>query len=76
MTAGLGLEEVLLCFGAADPMTGDVREMALRFSYQPGAGVVREPHRRRPIEPLAPIDRLRPAQARRRAGAAPSTPTS
>ncbi|HTI32358.1 MAG TPA: biotin carboxylase N-terminal domain-containing protein, partial [Miltoncostaea sp.] len=39
MTVGLGLEEVLLCFNAADGVNGGTQEMALRLAYQPGAGV-------------------------------------
>ena len=55
MTEGLGLEEVLLCFGAPDETTGEVREVALRFSYQPGAGVA-VVLTGAPIEPLSPTD--------------------
>jgi acetyl/propionyl-CoA carboxylase alpha subunit/acetyl-CoA carboxylase carboxyltransferase component len=55
MTEGLGLEEVLLCFGVADKTTGEVREVALRFSYQPGAGVA-VGLTGAPTEPLSPTD--------------------
>jgi acetyl/propionyl-CoA carboxylase alpha subunit/acetyl-CoA carboxylase carboxyltransferase component len=55
MTEGLGLDEVLLCFGATDQATGEVREMALRLSYQPGAGVA-VGVTQAPIEPLSPTD--------------------
>ena len=55
MTEGLGLEEVLLCFGAPDETTGEVREVALRFAYQPGAGVA-VVLTGAPIEPLSPTD--------------------
>ena len=39
MTAGLGLEEAVLHFRTPDPEAGGSGEMALTFSYQPGAGV-------------------------------------
>ena len=55
LTEGLGLEEVLLCFGAADKATGQVRDMALRLSDQPGTGVVAA-LTDAPTEPLEPID--------------------
>ncbi len=55
MTEGLGLEEVLLCFGTANKTTGPGREMALRFSYQPGAGASVE-LTDGPIEALSPTD--------------------
>jgi acetyl/propionyl-CoA carboxylase alpha subunit/acetyl-CoA carboxylase carboxyltransferase component len=38
MTAGLGLEEAVLHFRTRNPDLGEVGEMALTFSYQPGAG--------------------------------------
>ncbi|MGD9571637.1 MAG: biotin carboxylase N-terminal domain-containing protein [Thermoleophilia bacterium] len=55
MTAGLGLEEVLLCLTVADPEGGGERELTLRLSHQPGAGAsvtVTGP----PRAPLAPSD--------------------
>ena len=55
MTEGLGLEEVLLCFGVAEEATGTVKEMALRFSYQPGAGVS-VGLANAPTDPLSPTD--------------------
>ena len=64
MTDGLGLEEVLLCFGAADEATGEAREMALRFSYQPGAGVTVGAHRRARPSPSSPADDYAPAGPR------------
>ena len=55
MTVGLGLEEVLLCFTAPDRVNGGTQEMALRLSYQPGAGTsVRLTDA--PTEPLSPAD--------------------
>jgi acetyl/propionyl-CoA carboxylase alpha subunit/acetyl-CoA carboxylase carboxyltransferase component len=54
LTEGLGLEEVLLCFGVPDG-AGGVRETALRFSHQPGAGVAVS-QTDAPTEPLAPLD--------------------
>ncbi len=67
MTAGLGLEEVLLHFSARDDASGEARERALRFSYQPGAGVTLG-LLDVPTEPLAPLDayRQRVLSARRR----------
>ncbi len=67
MTEGLGLEEVLLCFGAAKKATGEVRDMALRFSYQPGAGA-EVGLTEAPTEPLSPTDEYaqRVLAARRR----------
>ncbi|MDQ3356108.1 MAG: fused acetyl/propionyl-CoA carboxylase subunit alpha/methylmalonyl-CoA decarboxylase subunit alpha, partial [Actinomycetota bacterium] len=55
ITTGLGLEEVSIEARVPDPADGELRPMALRFSYQPGAGVelsVTQP----PTEPLAPLD--------------------
>jgi acetyl-CoA carboxylase carboxyltransferase component len=55
ITTGLGLEEVSIEARVPAPPDGDLRHMALGFSYQPGAGVmlsVAEP----PTEPLAPLD--------------------
>ena len=54
MTEGLGLEEVLMCFGASNEAR-EVREMALRFSYQPGAGVA-VGLTEAPIAPLSATD--------------------
>ena len=67
MTAGLGLEEALLHVTAADRDSADTGEMALSFSYQPGAGAavsLSEP----PDEPLAVLDSYdqRKLPARRR----------
>ena len=55
MTEGLGLEEVLLCFNTPEGAAGETREMALRFSHQPGAGVAVS-LTEAPTEPLAPLD--------------------
>jgi acetyl-CoA carboxylase carboxyltransferase component/biotin carboxyl carrier protein len=55
LTTGLGLEEVSLEARVPSPEDGELRPMALGFSYQAGAGVtlsVAEP----PTEPLAPLD--------------------
>ncbi len=55
LTTGLGLEEVTIEARVPAPQDGELRPMALSFSYQPGAGVtlsVAEP----PTEPLAPLD--------------------
>jgi acetyl/propionyl-CoA carboxylase alpha subunit/acetyl-CoA carboxylase carboxyltransferase component len=73
MTAGLGLEEVLLHVRTGDPEAGTSRaEVALSFSYQPGAGVtasLSEP----PDEPLAVLDAYdqRKLPARRRGAVYP-----
>ncbi len=55
LTTGLGLEEVTIEARVPGPQDGELRPMALSFSYQPGTGVtlsVAEP----PTEPLAPLD--------------------
>jgi len=55
ITTGLGLEEVSIEARVPSPADGELRPMALGFSYQAGAGVtlsVAEP----PTEPLAPLD--------------------
>jgi len=55
ITTGLGLEEVSIEARVPVPPDGELRHMALGFSYQPGTGVtlsVAEP----PTEPLAPLD--------------------
>ena len=55
ITTGLGLEEVSIEARVPAPPDGELRQMALGFSYQPGTGVtlsVAEP----PTEPLAPLD--------------------
>jgi acetyl/propionyl-CoA carboxylase alpha subunit/acetyl-CoA carboxylase carboxyltransferase component len=55
LTAGLGLEEVLIEARVPAPPDGELRNMALGFSYQPGVGVtlsVTEP----PTEPLPALD--------------------
>jgi acetyl/propionyl-CoA carboxylase alpha subunit/acetyl-CoA carboxylase carboxyltransferase component len=55
LTAGAGLEEILLLARLQDSPSAAPREVALRFSYQPGAGVgiaLIDP----PTEPLAPLD--------------------
>ncbi len=67
MTAGLGLEEALLHVSTADHEAANTGEMALSFSYQPGAGAtvsLSEP----PDEPLAVLDSYdqRKLPARRR----------
>jgi acetyl/propionyl-CoA carboxylase alpha subunit/acetyl-CoA carboxylase carboxyltransferase component len=69
MTEGLGLEEVLVCFSAAGGASDGLREMALRFSHQPGAGAS-VTLTETPIEPLRPIDDYaRKVLASRRRGA-------
>jgi acetyl/propionyl-CoA carboxylase alpha subunit/acetyl-CoA carboxylase carboxyltransferase component len=72
MTAGLGLEEALLHLRIAGSEAGDDGEMALSFSYQPGAGVsvgLSDP----PDEPLAVLDSYdqRKLPARRRGAVYP-----
>ena len=67
ITAGLGLEEVLIEARVPAPPDGELRNMAFSFSYQPGVGVtlsVAEP----PAEPLATLDEYaqKALQARRR----------
>ncbi len=67
MTAGLGLEEAILHVSTADHEADGTGEMALSFSYQPGAGVtvsLSEP----PREPVAILDAYdqRKLPARRR----------
>ncbi len=55
LTTGLGLEEVSIEARVPDPADGELRDTALGFSYQVGAGVtlsVAEP----PSEPLSPLD--------------------
>jgi acetyl/propionyl-CoA carboxylase alpha subunit/acetyl-CoA carboxylase carboxyltransferase component len=55
ITAGLGLEEVLIEARVPAPPDGELRNMAFGFSYQPGVGVtlsVAEP----PTEPLPTLD--------------------
>ncbi|MDQ3644840.1 MAG: ATP-grasp domain-containing protein [Actinomycetota bacterium] len=55
LTTGLGLEEVSMEARVPVPDDGALRDMALGFSYQAGAGVtlsVADP----PTEPLAPLD--------------------
>jgi len=67
ITAGLGLEEVLIEARIPAPPDGELRNTALGFSYQPGVGVtlsVAEP----PTEPLPTLDEYaqRALRARRR----------
>ena len=68
ITAGLGLEEVVIEARVAAPPDGELRNMALGFSYQPGVGVtlsVTEP----PTEPLPTLDEYaQKAQRARRRG--------
>ncbi|MBA2439510.1 MAG: ATP-grasp domain-containing protein [Thermoleophilaceae bacterium] len=55
LTTGLGLEEVSMEARVRPPADGELRPMALGFSYQAGAGVtlsVSEP----PTEPMSPLD--------------------
>ncbi len=55
LTTGLGLEEVSMEARVPAPADGELRPMALGFSYQAGAGVtlsVAEP----PTEPMSPLD--------------------
>ena len=67
MTVGAGLEEIMMLARLRDRPDAVPREVALLFSYRPGAGVgvtVTEP----PTEPLAPLDeytqKVRRARAR------------
>ena len=73
LTRGAGIEEVLVQGRIAAP-DGRVHPAAVRFSYQPGAGVVTA------VTGARPSDCIRWTTTRRRccapAGAAPSTPTS
>jgi acetyl/propionyl-CoA carboxylase alpha subunit/acetyl-CoA carboxylase carboxyltransferase component len=67
ITAGLGLEEVLIEARVPTPPDGELRNMALGFAYQPGVGVtlsVGEP----PTEPLPTLDEYaeKALRARRR----------
>ena len=67
ITAGLGLEEVLIEARVPAPPGGELRNMALGLSYQPGVGVtlsVEEP----PTEPLPTLDEYaqKALRARRR----------
>jgi acetyl/propionyl-CoA carboxylase alpha subunit/acetyl-CoA carboxylase carboxyltransferase component len=67
ITAGLGLEEVLIEARVPTPPDGELRNTALGFSYQPGVGVtlsVAEP----PTEPLPTLDEYaeKALRARRR----------
>ncbi|MDQ5831987.1 MAG: fused acetyl/propionyl-CoA carboxylase subunit alpha/methylmalonyl-CoA decarboxylase subunit alpha, partial [Actinomycetota bacterium] len=55
LTVGAGLEEIVLRARLQDQPGAEAREVALRFSYQPGAGVgvsMTGP----PTEPIAPLD--------------------
>ncbi len=55
ITAGLGLDEVSIEARVPAPPDGELRDVALGFSYQPGTGVmlsVADP----PTDPLAPLD--------------------
>jgi acetyl-CoA carboxylase carboxyltransferase component len=55
LTAGAGLEEILMLARLRDRPGAEPREVALAFSYRPGAGVgvrVTKP----PTDPLAPLD--------------------
>ena len=72
ITAGLGLEEVLIEARVPTPPDGELRNMALGFSYQPGVGVtlsVAEP----PTEPLPTLDEYaeKALRARRRGDGVP-----
>jgi acetyl/propionyl-CoA carboxylase alpha subunit/acetyl-CoA carboxylase carboxyltransferase component len=67
ITAGLGLQEVLIEARVPAPADGELRNMVLGFSYQPGVGVtlsVAEP----PTEPLPTLDEYaqKALRARRR----------
>jgi acetyl/propionyl-CoA carboxylase alpha subunit/acetyl-CoA carboxylase carboxyltransferase component len=67
LTAGLGLEEVLIEARVRTPPDDELRNMALGFSYQPGVGVtlsIAEP----PTEPLPTLDEYaqKALRARRR----------
>ena len=67
ITAGLGLEEVLIEARVPTPPDGELRNTAFGFSYQPGVGVtlsVAEP----PTEPLPTLDEYaeKALRARRR----------
>ena len=55
LTVGAGLEEIMMLARLRDQPGAEPKEVALLFSYRPGAGVgvtVTEP----PTEPLAPLD--------------------
>ena len=55
ITTGLGLDEVSIEARVPAPPDGELRDVALGFSYQPGTGVmlsVADP----PTDPLAPLD--------------------
>jgi acetyl/propionyl-CoA carboxylase alpha subunit/acetyl-CoA carboxylase carboxyltransferase component len=72
ITAGLGLEEVLIEARVHAPPDGELRNTALGFSYQPGVGVtlsVAEP----PTEPLPTLDEYaqKALRARRRGAVYP-----
>jgi acetyl/propionyl-CoA carboxylase alpha subunit/acetyl-CoA carboxylase carboxyltransferase component len=67
ITAGLGLEEVLIEARIAAPPDGELRNMAFGFSYQPGVGItlsVTEP----PTDPVPTLDEYaqKALRARRR----------
>jgi acetyl/propionyl-CoA carboxylase alpha subunit/acetyl-CoA carboxylase carboxyltransferase component len=66
LTVGAGLEEIMLLARLQDQPDADPREVALLFSYRPGAGVgvtVTAP----PTEPLATLDEYTQKVARSRA---------
>ena len=72
ITAGLGLEEVLIEARVPAPPDGELRDLAFGFSYQPGVGVtfaVAEP----PTEPLPTLDEYaqKVLRARRRGAVYP-----
>ncbi|NLU83347.1 biotin carboxylase N-terminal domain-containing protein [Rhodococcus sp. HNM0569] len=55
ITAGAGLEQIILMARLREPGAAEARAVALRFSYRPGAGVVldiTDP----PTEPMRPLD--------------------
>ncbi|MEO6822189.1 MAG: carboxyl transferase domain-containing protein, partial [Candidatus Nanopelagicales bacterium] len=55
LTIGAGLEEIMLMARLRDPPDAEPREVALIFTYRPGAGVA-VTVTRPPTEPLAPLD--------------------
>jgi acetyl/propionyl-CoA carboxylase alpha subunit/acetyl-CoA carboxylase carboxyltransferase component len=55
LTAGAGLEEIILLARLQEEGAGSPREVALRFSYAPGTGVTMRVTDR-PTEPMRPLD--------------------
>ncbi len=57
-TAGAGLEEVMFLARQRDPDTGELADVAVRLSYEAGAGMRLEIGER-PAEPVEPLDGYR-----------------